>query len=97
MTKKAFDQIMEGLEDALAYVQGDHSAASPIVSVKPEDIKAAREKIGLSRTAFARIFGLSAASLRKWENGEREPNGAARILLTIISRDPQAALRALYL
>jgi putative transcriptional regulator len=51
--------------------------------------------VGLSRQAFARTFGLSPATLRKWENGEREPTGAARILLTIISREPEAALRAI--
>jgi putative transcriptional regulator len=65
------------------------------VAVKPADIKTARKRVGLSRDAFARTFGLSAATLRKWENGEREPTGAARILLTIISREPEAALRAI--
>jgi len=65
------------------------------VAVKPADIKTARQRVGLSREAFARTFGLSPATLRKWENGEREPTGAARILLTIISREPEAALRAI--
>ena len=96
MTKKAFDSIMAGLQDALAYVQGDESAARVVhVHVKPADIKAARKKVGLSRDDFARMFGLSAATLRKWENGERHPNGAARALLAIISREPEAAMRAL--
>ncbi len=95
MAKKAFEQIMEGLQDALAYVQGDDEAVARVVTVKPADIKKARLKIGLTRDAFARTFGLSSATIRKWENGERVPNGAARILLTIISREPEAVLRAL--
>jgi DNA-binding transcriptional regulator YiaG len=33
--------------------------------------------------------------VRNWENDEREPTGAARVLLTIISREPRAALRAI--
>jgi putative transcriptional regulator len=41
------------------------------------------------------MFGLSPATLRKWENGERGPTGAARALLTIIMREPEAALRAI--
>ena len=65
------------------------------VAVKPADIKTAGKRVGLSREAFARTFGLSPATLRKWENGERQPTGAARILLTIISREPEAALRAI--
>jgi len=97
MSKRAFSGIMEGLREALAYTRGDKSAAARVVhvAVRPADIKTARKRIGLSRDAFARAFGLSAATLRKWENGEREPTGAARVLLTIISREPEAALRAI--
>jgi putative transcriptional regulator len=97
MTKKAFDNIMAGQQDALSYTKGDKTAVTRTVNVnvKPADIKIARRKIGLSRDAFARVFGLSTATLRKWENGERKPTGAARVLLTIISREPEAALRAI--
>lgn len=95
MSKKAFDGIMQGLQDALAYTQGDKSAVARVVHVKPADIKTARKKVGLSRDDFALLFGLSAATLRKWENGERHPTGAARALLAIISREPEAALRAI--
>ncbi len=86
-----------GLEEALAHARGDRSAAARAVrvAVKPADIKTARQRVGLSREALARTLGLSPATLRKWENGERQPTGAARILFTIISREPQAALRAL--
>ena len=88
---------MQGLEQALAHSRGEKSAAARVVrvAVKPADIKSARKRVGLSRDAFARTFGLSPATLRKWENGERQPTGPARILLTIISREPEAALRAI--
>ena len=88
---------MQGLEQALAHSRSDKSAAARVVrvAVKPADIKSARKRVGLSRDAFARTFGLSPATLRKWENGERQPTGPARILLTIISREPEAALRAI--
>jgi len=88
---------MEGLQEALAHSRGDKSAVARVVrvAVKPADIKTARKRVRLSRKAFARTFGLSPATLRKWENGERRPTGAARILLTIISREPEAALRAI--
>lgn len=97
MSKRAFEGILQGLQEALSYAKGDDSAAARVVrvAVKPADIKAARKNVGLSRDAFARAFGLSAATLRKWENGERAPTGAARVLLTIISREPEAALRAI--
>ena len=95
MSKKAFDNIMKGLQEVLAHVEGDESVVHRVVHVKPADIKTARKKVGLSRDDFASLFGLSAATLRKWENGERHPTGAARALLAIISREPEAALRAI--
>lgn len=95
MSKEAFDSIMTGLQEAIRYVNGDETAAHRIVKVKPTDIKEARKKVGLTRDAFARTFGLSPATVRKWENGERVPNGAAQVLLTIIGREPEAVLRAL--
>ena len=97
MSKAAFEGIMQGLEEALAYSRGDKSAVARVVRVRvrPADIKTARKRVGLSRRVFARTFGVSPATLRKSENGERQPTGAARILLTIISREPEAALRAL--
>ena len=97
MSKHAFEGIMQGLQEALAYTRGDKSAVARVVdvAVKPADIKTARKKTGMSRETFARAFGLSPATLRKWENGERQPTGAARVLLTIISREPEAALRAI--
>jgi putative transcriptional regulator len=96
MSKRTFEGIMKGLQDALAHTKGEKIAAARVshVAVKPADIKLTRKRVGLSRDAFACAFGLSAATLRKWENGERQPTGAARVLLTIISREPEAALRA---
>jgi len=90
---------MQGLQEALAYTRGEKSAVARVVNiaVKPADIKTARKKTGMSRETVARAFGLSPATLRKWENGERQPTGAARVLLTIISREPEAALRAIRL
>ncbi len=96
MTKKAFEGIMSGLHDALAMARGDKKAGKVTrVSVRAADVKAARKQVGLTRDEFASAFGLSAATLRKWENGERHPTGAARALLTIIAREPDAVLRAI--
>ncbi len=97
MSKHVYEGIMEGLQQALAYTKGDSSGIARIVrvNVKPTDIKKARKNVGLSRDDFADMFGLSPATLRKWENGERVPTGAAKALLTIISREPAAVMRAL--
>lgn len=63
--------------------------------VRRLDVRAVRAKTGLSQDQFAETFGVSVATLRNWEQGRRAPEGAARVLLTVIDRDPAAVMRAL--
>jgi putative transcriptional regulator len=65
------------------------------VSVSPDEIQNARKQLGLSQDQFADAFGVSASTLRKWEQGQRSPTGAAKTLLKIIEREPKAVVRAL--
>ena len=55
---------------------------------------AARNKIGLSQTDFAALIGVAPGTLRGWEQGRREPNRAARVLLAVAASEPQAVLKA---
>ena len=50
---------------------------------------------GLSQARFAAVYGFTIDSIRNWEQGRRQPNVAARALLTVISNDPEAVERAL--
>ncbi len=52
------------------------------------DVRATREKPGLSRPAFAERFGLAVAAVRDWEQGLRRPDPAARVLLLVIACSP---------
>ena len=91
------DSIRRGLEDALAYARGDKSRGRATVVHVPEqvDVKAIRKRLGLSQTAFAARFGISPSTLRDWEQNRRQPEGPARVLLTVIDREPEAVERAL--
>lgn len=82
MTKQAFDSIMAGLEDALAYAKGDRRRGKAHVAQVPAvDVRKARRKLGMSQDRFAASFGVSVATVRNWEQGRRRPEGAARVLL----------------
>jgi putative transcriptional regulator len=59
------------------------------------DVRAVRERLHLSQSEFAARFGFTAAAVRQWEQGRRQPHGPARVLLTIIAREPKAVRRAL--
>ena len=54
----------------------------------------ARMKVGLSQAAFAKLLGVSVRTLQEWEQGRREPSGAARTLLRIALRTPEAIVDA---
>jgi len=96
MAKKAFDKIMAGLEDAVAYSEGDRSkGGAHRVTVRDVDVAVLRKRLGLSQDKFAAIFGISSRTLRNWEQGVRHPEGPARVLLQVIDVEPEAVMRAL--
>ena len=49
----------------------------------------------MTQVEFATAFGISINTLRHWERGDRTPQGAARVLLHVVAKEPQAVLRAL--
>ena len=51
-----------------------------------------RERTGLSQAKFAVLLGVSVRTLQEWEQGRRAPSGAARTLLLVAARNPQALL-----
>lgn len=48
----------------------------------------ARARAGLSQQEFALLLGVSARTLQDWEQGRREPTGAARTLLKVAVAHP---------
>jgi putative transcriptional regulator len=58
-------------------------------------VRAIRERLAMSQTTFARLFGISVDTLQNWEQGRRQPEGPARMLLRVIDREPEAVRRAL--
>jgi putative transcriptional regulator len=58
----------------------------------PADVRAIRERMKLSQSAFAALLGVSLRTLQDWEQGRREPTGPARSLLRVVERHPKALL-----
>jgi putative transcriptional regulator len=52
-------------------------------------ITEARSRTGLSQQRFAELLGVSPRTLQEWEQGRRQPSGAARSLLAIAARRPE--------
>jgi putative transcriptional regulator len=53
-----------------------------------------RAKLGLSQNKFAALLGISSATLKNWEQGRRQPSGAAKVLLKIAKQHPRIILKA---
>jgi len=52
----------------------------------------ARRQTGLSQSQFAALLGVSVRTLQGWEQGRKQPSGAARTLLAIARTNPEAIL-----
>ena len=89
-------EIETALGEVLAHVSGEIDLPCRIVDDPTvERIRALRDGMKLSRKKFAERFGLDVRALQDWEQGRRVPDRAARVLLTVIDREPEAVIRAL--
>lgn len=90
-------KILRGMREAVAFAKGEPVPVRKTVVEVPAhvDVRAVRERMGLTQEAFARRFGFAVGSIRNWEQGHRQPDGPARVLLKVIERYPDAVLAAL--
>jgi putative transcriptional regulator len=87
MNKKRRDigsEILQGLREIK---RGQYGRV-----INVPDVGGIREKTGLSQARFAQLLGVSVRTLQDWEQGRRAPSGAARTLLMIAAKNPQALL-----
>ena len=96
MTKSAFDKISDGLRDAKNLLDGaaDQSAYGIHVPSRV-NVKKIRTGLGLSQESFAQTYGFALSAVRDWEQGRRQPERSARILLKVVEKEPDAVTRAL--
>ncbi len=91
------NEIIQGMTEAIEYIRGNADAATVHKVETPNDIdvRSIREKLKLSRKEFADSFGFSSRTLQHWEQGDRIPHGAARVLLLLLQREPATIARIL--
>lgn len=84
-----YDSLMEGLNEALAFAQGEKTnAVVHQIEVPTVDVAAIRASTGLSQGAFARSIGVAKGTLLNWEHGRRHPTGPAQVLLAMLAKKP---------
>src|SRR6476620_8131018 len=90
------ERLLKSMKELQAHLRGEIKLSETLYHVPPEtDVRALRERLGLSQSDFAALFGFSVRSLQDWEQKRRRPEIPIRAYLAVIRRDPQAVIRAL--
>ena len=93
---KLGEKLLRSAQQARNWVNGKPGRVRvTYVPVPRIDVRKLRAKMKLSQTQFAARFGFSLDSLQNWEQGCRQPEGPARILLAVIAKNPKAVEAAL--
>ncbi|MCK2127346.1 transcriptional regulator [Thauera aromatica] len=90
MDDKQFDALLESVRDMGRHMRGETVAGVKVHEFPEPDVKAIRERTGLSQTRFAYLIGVKPKTLQNWEQHRVRPAGPARALLRIVEANPGA-------
>ncbi len=89
-------EIVAGRKELQAHMRGRVKLSTRMIDVPDAvNIRAIRERSGLSQSEFAGRYGFSLRTLQEWEQGRARPDNAVRAYLIVIDRDPGAVEKAL--
>lgn len=86
---RLFDDLAEGLGEALAHAEGrSPTTRLRVIRISRNEVRETRLRTGLTQREFAAMMGAGLDTVRKWEQGTRRPSGAAARLLRIVAHRP---------
>jgi putative transcriptional regulator len=89
MNDDLFAELEASVREGAAILRGERPASRRFV-VDVIDVKRIRANYRLTQDEFAARLGISVKTLRDWEQGRRQPQGPARVLLQVAARHPKA-------
>jgi putative transcriptional regulator len=104
MSKKYRTDAMAAIHETMEALHGvgaidkqtmrrfDDACLMPVRLLKPEEIKAIREKEHVSQTVFANYLNVTSSLVSKWERGEKRPSGASLKLLSLVEKNGLATV-----
>lgn len=93
---KAGKRLIQAAKEMVAHYKGEIDLPTRRVAVPSSiDVASIRKEFGYSQQKFADCFGFALSAVKDWEQGRRNPERSARILLTVIATNPQAVQQAL--
>ncbi len=93
----AIHETMEALRDVGAIDKKtmrrfDVACLTPIRPLKPQQIKAIRERERVSQSVFANYLNVTSSLVSKWERGEKRPSGPSLKLLSLVEKNGLAVV-----
>jgi putative transcriptional regulator len=82
-------EFLEAMQQAADIMLGNAKPARAWHAPANVNVREIRGRTGLSQAQFARRFGFSPSAVREWEQGRRQPEAAARVLLLVIASRPE--------
>ena len=82
------NEVLAGLQEIKAFEAGWKTLRTYRTAPKP-----LREKLGVSRGAFANQLHVSPRTLENWEQGRAKPNDQAKALILLVAKHPDTLAR----
>ena len=95
MKNSDFNELIESIKQVGQIKKGDIKPGR-VFKYNVPDVKKIRRSLHISQSEFALMIGVSPRTLQNWEQGRREPEGPAKALLRVASKNPKAVLEALH-
>ena len=95
MKNEDFDMLVTSIKEA-GEIKANRRNPSRVFEMKAPEIRNIRALLHVSQREFALMIGVSVRTLQNWEQGRRKPEGPAKALLRVASKNPKAVLDALH-
>ena len=87
MEKEMFEELLSSVKEAKDIMQGKKEPSRRFYIDEP-NAKEIRQKLLLTQNQFASLMNISIHTLRNWEQGRRQPEGPAKVLLNVANNHP---------
>ena len=94
MQKEMFEELLLSVKEAKDIMRGKKEPSRKFYIEKP-DAKEIRKKLHLTQNQFASLMNISIHTLRNWEQGRRQPEGPAKVLLNVANNHPNILIEML--
>jgi len=95
MEKEMFDELVASVIEAKEIMQGKKEPSRKFFIEEPNP-KEIRTKMSLTQDKFANLMNISVHTLRNWEQGKRQPQGPAKVLLNVVNNHPNVLKEMAY-